>query len=78
MSEGWRPPTFIPFSWEVLSRFLRQGVYPDLLNEDHKGELFGAWAIEPHFGGKGFGCKFEEVLIVEGSKARWLSPEIPW
>lgn len=78
MSEGWRPPTFIPFGFGTLSRFLVEGVYPDLLNEEHRGDLAGAWAIEPHFGGNGFGCKFEEVMIVDSAKAHWLSPETPW
>jgi Xaa-Pro aminopeptidase len=78
MSEAWRPPTFIPFGFGVFTRFLFEGVYPDLLNEEHRGDLLGAWAIEPHLGGRGFGCKFEEVVIVEPSGARWLSPEVPW
>jgi len=78
MSEGWHPPTFNPFGWEVFTRFFFEGIYPDLLNKEHRGKLAGAWAIEPHFGGKGFGCKFEEILIVDEQGARWLSPEIPW
>lgn len=78
MNEKWRPPTFIPFSWQVFTRFLSEGVFPDLLNEEHRGDLLGAWAIEPHFGGPGWGCKFEEVLIVDKNGARWLSPEAPW
>ncbi|MBI5629515.1 MAG: aminopeptidase P family protein [Elusimicrobia bacterium] len=78
MPESRRPPTFIPFSWQALSRFLREGLLPDLLNEEHRGELWGAWAIEPHLGGKGFGAKFEEILVVEETGVRWLSEEIPW
>ena len=39
---------------------------PDLLNEEHQGNLTGGWAIEPHLGGDGFGCKFEEMLVVDG------------
>lgn len=78
MSEGWRPPTFNPFSFQTYARFLQEGVIPDLLNEEHRGDLAGAWAIEPHFGGKGFGCKFEEVIVAGTDGARWLSTEIPW
>ncbi|MBI3288343.1 MAG: aminopeptidase P family protein [Elusimicrobia bacterium] len=78
MPEKWRPPTLTPFGWRVYERFLAEGVLPDLLNERHRGGLLGAWAIEPHIGGPGFGCKFEEVLIVEPGQARWLSEEIPW
>ena len=51
---------------------------PLQLNEDHRGQLLGVWAIEPHFGGKGFGSKFEEMIVVDESGARWLSEEIPW
>ena len=78
MSEHWRPPTLIPFSWQTLSQFLRRGVVADLLNEEHRGDLAGAWAVEPHLGGAGFGCKFEEIMLVDGKGARWLSPEQPW
>lgn len=78
MSEGWRPPTFIPFGFGTLTRFLSEGIFPDLLNEEHRGDLVGAWAVEPHFGGKGFGVKFEEVMIVDSRGARWLAPERPW
>lgn len=78
LSEAWRPPTMTPFGWKAYARFLSRGVFGDLLNEDHRGDLTGAWAIEPHFGGKGFGCKFEELLLVDKAGARWLSPEAPW
>lgn len=78
MPEGWRPPTWTPFGFSAVQHLLWEGVYPDLLNEDHRGELNGAWAIEPHLGGKGFGCKFEEILIVEDGTARWLAGEAPW
>ena len=78
MSEGWRPPLPIPFSWQAVSKLLSRGVVPDLLNEEHQGNLMGGWAIEPHLGGRGFGCKFEEMLVVDEKGARWLAPETPW
>lgn len=78
MAEGWRPPTWTPFGFAAVTHLLWEGIYPDLLNEEHRGELNGAWAIEPHLGGKNFGCKFEEILIVEGGGARWLSEQAPW
>jgi hypothetical protein len=77
-SDSWEPPTFIPFGWTALKMVLGHGVAGELLNEEHEGDLVGVWAIEPHFGGKGFGCKFEEVLVVEPKSARWLSTEAPW
>ncbi len=55
--------------WSLLSR----GLLPDTLRENHKGSLDGLWAIEPHIGSENFGMKFEEMLLVEKGKARWLS-----
>jgi Xaa-Pro aminopeptidase len=77
-SDAWRPPTFIPFGWTALASVLRHGPASELLNESQRGDPAGTWAIEPHFGGAGFGCKFEEVLVVDGQGARWLSSQIPW
>jgi Xaa-Pro aminopeptidase len=37
----------------------------------------GLWAIEPHLGGRGFGAKFEEILVVEHRSARWLDDDLP-
>jgi hypothetical protein len=38
----------------------------------------GLWAIEPHIGGGNFGMKFEEILVVEGGQASWLSNDSIW
>jgi len=78
LPEGWRPTTFTPFGWSATMAVVLGGIFPELLNEAHRGELHGAWAIEPHFGGAGFGVKFEEILLVDESGPRWLSPETPW
>lgn len=78
LPESWRPTTFTPFGWSATQKVLLAGVFPELLNEEHRGELGGAWAIEPHFGGCGFGVKFEEILVVDENGPRWLSPETPW
>jgi Xaa-Pro aminopeptidase len=75
---GWRPPTLTPFGWQAVSGVLRGGYFPELMNEDHRGGLLGGWAIEPHLGGAGFGAKFEEMLVVDESGARWLSEAAPW
>jgi Xaa-Pro aminopeptidase len=38
----------------------------------------GLWAVEPHLGGKGYGAKFEELLVVErGGRAFWLDDDLP-
>ncbi len=71
-------PTGTPFGPQAFVSLLSRGLHPDLLNEDHRGSLAGAWAIEPHLGGKGFGAKFEEILIMDENGPRWLSPAMPW
>lgn len=78
LRESWRPSLPIPFGWHAVSKLLSRGVVPDLLNEEHQGKLLGGWAIEPHIGGAGFGCKFEEMLVVDERGARWLAGEVPW
>jgi len=40
--EGWRPPTFTPFGFQAVARLVAGGVYPELLNEEHRGGLQGA------------------------------------
>lgn len=42
----------------------------------------GLWAVEPHLGFRGTGAKFEEILVVTGSKdpqesAFWLDDDVP-
>ncbi len=37
----------------------------------------GLWAIEPHIRGRGFGAKWEEILVVTDSDARWLDDDLP-
>lgn len=32
----------------------------------------GLWAVEPHLGKDGVGAKFEEILVVTESEAKWL------
>jgi Xaa-Pro aminopeptidase len=60
------------FGWQSYWAFLSRGLFGQLLNEDHEGSIEGLWAIEPHIGGAGWGVKFEEILIVENGKARWI------
>lgn len=37
----------------------------------------GLWSMEPHLGGSTFGAKFEEILVVERGRARWLDDDVP-
>jgi len=37
----------------------------------------GLWLIEPHAGDGPIGAKWEEILVIEGGKARWLDDEPP-
>lgn len=63
---------FINFGWQSYWSFLSRGLFGQLLNGDFAGDLHGLWAIEPHIGGKDFGAKFEEILVVDKDGARWL------
>lgn len=37
----------------------------------------GLWAVEPHFGTQDFGVKWEELLVVDETKAYWLEEKPP-
>jgi Xaa-Pro aminopeptidase len=38
----------------------------------------GVWSMEPHLGARGWGAKFEEMLVVEpGGRAWWLDDDLP-
>jgi hypothetical protein len=71
-------PSFVrPFGWQSYWGLLSRGLLPELLSREHSGDATGVWAIEPHLGGKDFGAKFEEILVVEKGKAYWLDEEVP-
>lgn len=69
--------TPVRFSLHSVAQILAGGFFAELLNADHDGSLQGFWAIEPHIGGKGFGAKFEEVLVVDSKGCHWLDNEVP-
>lgn len=71
------PGVIRPFTWQSYWALLSRGLYPDLLGPDHEGSSDGLWAIEPHLGGEGFGAKFEEILVVQDGKAKWLDDQVP-
>ena len=60
------------FGWQSFWSLLSRGLYGQLLTQDSEGDLTGLWAIEPHIGGKDFGAKFEEILMVENGSVKWL------
>jgi hypothetical protein len=62
---SWHGPGFL---LKTISRLL----YPETLGPLHHGPKTGVWAIEPHLRAGDFGCKFEELLVVEKDRAYWL------
>jgi hypothetical protein len=37
----------------------------------------GLWLVEPHFASEDLGAKWEEILVIEKGRARWLEDEPP-
>ena len=62
----------INFGWQSYWSLLSRGLFGQLLNSHHDGNLKGLWAIEPHIGTNTFGAKFEEILLVTDQGARWI------
>ena len=60
------------FGWQSFWALASRGIFGQLLNANHEGDLTGLWAIEPHIGTQTFGAKFEEILIVEPHRVKWL------
>jgi Xaa-Pro aminopeptidase len=71
---GWR--AFGWFSLDTNLAFLRLGPSA-ALSPEHVGSKLGLWAIEPHIGWAGGGCKFEEILVVEDKHCYWLDDDVP-
>lgn len=38
---------------------------------------FGLWAVEPHLAKGKVGVKFEEILVIDSTGARWLDDDLP-
>ncbi|MET4575841.1 M24 family metallopeptidase [Ottowia thiooxydans] len=64
------------FSLDTNLAFLRLGPSA-ALSPEHIGRKLGLWAIEPHIGWPGGGCKFEEILVVEEKRCYWLDDDVP-
>ncbi len=71
------PGVTIPFSLHSYFALISRGLFPELLSETHEGSKLGIWAIEPHVGAKGFGAKFEEILVVDNNEVYWLDEDVP-
>jgi len=54
----------------------RSPLWNTLKTSDHAAHD-GLWLVEPHAGLGSVGAKWEEILIIEGGKARWLDDEPP-
>lgn len=54
----------------------RTPLWNTLKTSDHKAHD-GLWLVEPHTGLGPVGAKWEEILLIEDSKARWLDDESP-
>ncbi len=75
VKEGALPIGVLNFGWQSYWSLLSRGLFGQLLSPQFQGDMTGLWAIEPHIGGNGFGAKFEEILVVEKGKARWLDKD---
>ncbi|NBY19228.1 aminopeptidase P family protein [bacterium] len=62
------------FGWQSYWTLASRGLFGQLLNSNFCGDLTGLWAIEPHIGTPSFGAKFEEILMVEPNRVKWLEP----
>lgn len=72
-ASGLPVPSVMRFGWQSYWQLLSRGLVSQLLRPGHRGKIQGLWAVEPHLGGKGFGAKFEEILVVEETRSYWLS-----
>jgi len=63
---------FLNFGWQSFWSLSSRGIFGQLLNANYEGDLVGLWAIEPHIGTQSFGAKFEEILLVEPHRVKWL------
>lgn len=63
---------FLNFGWQSFWSIASRGVFGQLLNSNYVGDLTGLWAIEPHIGSPSFGAKFEEILLIEPNRVKWI------
>ena len=68
---------FHPQAYLYLLKEISRG--SAIMTEDENRPMSpGFWAIEPHIGGKEFGVKFEEIMVItESGEAYWLDNDLP-
>jgi len=54
----------------------RSPLWNDSQSSDHAPHD-GLWLVEPHAGKDGVGAKWEEILVIDRGKARWLDDQPP-
>ena len=82
---SWRVKGFdaMVLGWfNAKSQFARMGVsqHDPLWNQRQTSEHAphdGLWLVEPHAGCGDVGAKWEEILVIENGKARWLDDHPP-
>ena len=68
------------FLAEELGGAVRGRVASPLWNGTRISDLratHGLWAVEPHFGFRSMGVKWEELLVVDDADAFWLDDDLP-
>ncbi|MFZ2030427.1 MAG: M24 family metallopeptidase [Vitreimonas sp.] len=72
----------VSLNWFYANEFLaraglaRSPLWNATRTSDHR-PFDGLWLIEPHAGKGAVGAKWEEILVIEGGRARWLDEETP-
>ena len=64
-------------TWQSKVLTLFPQMFPGPLGVSLAGQGLsdGLWSLEPHVRRGEVGYKFEELLVLEGGRARWLDPE---
>ncbi len=60
----------------LLPHVVKSHLWNDWYESDHV-PYEGLWAVEPHIGYKGYGVKWEELLVIDDSGAYWLDDNLP-
>lgn len=76
---GFSPQGIAYLSWHIAESAIRPALnaIPLWNSESDRPCEPGIWAVEPHIGTKGFGVKFEELLVVTEDDAYWLDDDLP-
>lgn len=81
----WRNQGFdaLSLNWFYANEFaarLRLGARSPLWNTSRTSDHAphdGLWLVEPHAGKGEVGAKWEEILVIDGGRARWLDEDVP-